>query len=579
MSAEQLSHEKKSEEESMSKVSSDSKSKALLSFLKSSPAPVRPDFQDAKVDNEAKPKTSITILKREAESVTITSGETIASRELAVNEATAAPAVKKAEKRRKNKTKGDNSSSPKPLTNEPVSKEHVSTVISQEVQVKVANAEVNTVEPIQTVNRSHQLRTTRNQIGKLIITPSTSNAFRPNQGMTVTWELPETFINSADSGKVNLVIGLSRFGSAINSPCIIAKQIGRFFESFTDSLGQLFVRGKISFYAPRSAGRFAYRLFDQSSTEKSRITLATSSDYFVELDEPNLDFSLKFVHDLFEDKKEKNSPFKAVSQFTTLIESIRPFSLGRGPRAADRINKVIACIDLAIQSLIEHGKILDAALEIQPNSTQQSPTGITVARKIHLETFSLFTAVNRNRVIKDCLPKDQISAINNIMSCYCKLLQRFFSSMETLQNSRKLFFLFHPASSSIQLSNIVIENLNSAIIAKISSLIPSVDFEYVREGIRRRIHDLILQSNLVPPGTTIELYGSSKNNFGNSSSDVDMCILFPPGYSEKYATPEDRGKLMEVIGNHLIASNMLDVQIIATARIPVVNFRDPVTGE
>jgi hypothetical protein len=586
--------------------STESKSKALLSFLKSSPAPARPESAPTtEAETEVKP---VMILKRDkapanalavdtavaAVDIAVDTKETIVT---ATDSATSpTSSSKKSEKRRRNKAKdlnydtasatSSNAQALKPqLTS--TAKTQAKFAESKVAESKAAEPVPAAAEPVAAVNRSHQLRTTRNQSGKLVIMSSASNLFRPNQGMTVLWELPQSVIHATGSEKANLVIGLTRYGSAINLPCIIAKQIGRPTESFLDSKsGQVCVRGKISFFAPRSAGRFVYRLFDQSSTEKSRATLATSSDYFVELDEPNLDLSLKFIHELFVDKKDKNSSFKAVVQFTSFIDGIRPFSLGRGPRTADRMRKIIMCINLAIESLIEHGKVLDAALQLQessssstPQQQQQSLTGVSIARKIHVETFGLFVALDRNKIIRDSLPVDEISTINNIMACYCKLLQRFFSSMETLQHARKISFSFIPASPSIQVSNIVIENLNTAIIQKISSLIPSVDFEYLREGIRRRIHDLIAQSSLVPPGTTVELYGSSKNNFGNSSSDVDMCILFSSGYSERFATtPEDRGKLMESIGNHLIASNMLDVQIIATARIPVVNFRDPVTG-
>ena len=41
-------------------------------------------------------------------------------------------------------------------------------------------------------------------------------------------------------------------------------------------------RGKVQFHAPKSAGVFVYRLFDNQSREKSMYTLGTSLAFVVE---------------------------------------------------------------------------------------------------------------------------------------------------------------------------------------------------------------------------------------------------------------------------------------------------------
>lgn len=67
------------------------------------------------------------------------------------------------------------------------------------------------------------------------------------------------------------------------------------------------------------------------------------------------------------------------------------------------------------------------------------------------------------------------------------------------------------------------------------------------------------------------------NNFGSEGSDIDMCLVLPSGAAP--ATSEEKVKLIERLGEALTATGMKDVHTRSTARIPIVQFKEPLTGK
>ena len=78
--------------------------------------------------------------------------------------------------------------------------------------------------------------------------------------------------------------------------------------------------GRIPFHAPKAAGPFVYRLFDQGSKEKNLITLGTSPLFTVKISDMEVTSNLKFCFEAFADK----SYMKAVTQVqhTTVHHSL-----------------------------------------------------------------------------------------------------------------------------------------------------------------------------------------------------------------------------------------------------------------
>jgi hypothetical protein len=42
-----------------------------------------------------------------------------------------------------------------------------------------------------------------------------------------------------------------------------------------DIFGNIIIKGRLQFHAPKAAGKFVYRLFDQTTKERTLITLGT----------------------------------------------------------------------------------------------------------------------------------------------------------------------------------------------------------------------------------------------------------------------------------------------------------------
>ena len=90
--------------------------------------------------------------------------------------------------------------------------------------------------------------------------------------------------------------------------------------------------------------------------------------------------------------------------------------------------------------------------------------------------------------------------------------------------------------------------------------------------------------------TILKIFGSSHNNFGSDSADLDMCIWHPDfddsrsshsntNGNDNAGVKEERNSVIQAIGEFLRDKmGMQEVQIRSTARIPIVLFRDPHSG-
>lgn len=169
-------------------------------------------------------------------------------------------------------------------------------------------------------------RTMRNQPGTIVIHGATTNRqqqglVRPRQEIEARWSIPlsnirlllsdalkkqdtDNVLETKDNAEVKLLqddirstlqlsIGLFRLGTESNynshskqNTSIISKEI----ESF--QIHDDMVMGKVPFYAPRTPGNVVFRMYMESNPIP---TLATSSPICVQLLDPDLDPTLRFV--------------------------------------------------------------------------------------------------------------------------------------------------------------------------------------------------------------------------------------------------------------------------------------------
>jgi len=166
---------------------------------------------------------------------------------------------------------------------------------------------------------------------------------------------------------------------------------------------------------------------------------------------------------------------------------------------------------------------------------------------------------------------DRLIQILKCLTLYCPIHERFFETVEKRrQHFEKLGFEPRPGLQGIHHG--VVVRVQQEIEELLPSLLPSEDFAEKREALRARLENLLVESGGVPPGSRLIIFGSSANNFGRDTSDMDMCV-FTPG------PIDDRSELVRSISRALEASeDVIELNLRDTARIPIVMFKDSVTG-
>ena len=102
-----------------------------------------------------------------------------------------------------------------------------------------------------------------------------------------------------------------------------------------------------------------------------------------------------------------------------------------------------------------------------------------------------------------------------------------------------------------------------------------------------------MSAGVISANVQLCFFGSTANNIGSDGADVDMCLNYPPG--EDVVSPESKAEVITKIGEAfqmiLPSTNtgintgtcagsalFTEVKAIPTARIPVVNFKDVLSG-
>lgn len=440
-----------------------------------------------------------------------------------------------------------------------------------------------------------QFRTTRNRCARLsismnqqgrrdqdIICTENNNAVRPGWHMTVHWEMP---LSELKKSETDYVIALLRLGSPTNSSSIVSKHVESNSKTTTvgiDNNGVQVVKGKIPFHAPKSAGIFVYRLFDQATKDKIFVTLGTSMAFKVDLLDLDVTTSLKFCVDLFQEKSHQ----RAISQLRTTVVGMR--NSGRHINGENPNSILSKCVDYMIEVSIQAMQSLEAAKSKVSNDKetegaekkQDDEAWVTVkqAGKLQKDIYDTFCSIQYNEISWSMLGEIYQLRILRTQELFCPLVGRYFFTPQARDECRQSEFNFIPAPCTSR--NQLQEKLSLAYLEKaihdiLPSLLPSPDFHIRRENARMRVQKAICSSGVVPENTELVLYGSSRNNFGTDSADLDMCMIFPPNVNIAII---DRPALIERLAEILGKIGMTEVSSRATARIPIVQFKDPQTG-
>jgi len=426
----------------------------------------------------------------------------------------------------------------------------------------------------------------------------------PGFHMNVKWQLPLKELMANPDG--NFCIGLVRYGSPTNNPCIIAKRIdlsGRATMRTVSKDGIEMLGGSIQFHAPKSAGVFVYRFFDQSTKERTMITLATSTSFAVDLTDVDVTSNLKNCVECFQDRAHQ----KGLNQFSSTIKGMR--NSGKSIQGASAQFYLCKCVQAVLEIIRMSTIQLDEAAK-ERNHSQQGVTpqsdvtsaidrlavpmesaidSASISKKEKDESISTrqnfrlqsdahdaLCTLSSNSVAWLILPDDLKFSIAAIEELYCSIFNRYFSSFASRDAARVSDLGFVPeVPKNATFNESVLLKLDSSISSLMPTLLPQPDFHTKRESARLRIENALRGSGVVPSTTQIVLYGSSSNNFGSDGADLDMCMIFPIDFD---VPQEKRPEIIEKIAESLSASGMLEVSARSTARIPIVQFTDPLTG-
>ena len=103
--------------------------------------------------------------------------------------------------------------------------------------------------------------------------------------MLVSWQLPEGVARALTTQAASLVVGLVRFGVATNKTSVVNKNVAVAGGAVGQPAGPGVAGGRVEFHAPRSAGVFVYRIFDEA---EPTATYASSPPFAVGVQVPTL---------------------------------------------------------------------------------------------------------------------------------------------------------------------------------------------------------------------------------------------------------------------------------------------------
>jgi hypothetical protein len=458
----------------------------------------------------------------------------------------------------------------------------------------------------------------RTRGGKPSVSPaSMSVPLGPNHPLIVEWEIPFEVMDRYSKGQGTLVLGLIRMASASNNSCVVAKKISESKKtSISDipgSADRKLIGGDINFFAPKAAGVYVFRLFDNSTKDAAVNTIATSQPFVVQISGRDVTSNLRYAMDLL---KKPDSEIMGLVSLRSAVEGMA----GPGQRVDNDSPEalldgaVALIIDILHRSMVspdayaESIASLRAALEAEaaaedvpdllPSDEMPSEAGEKAESKVaelikskisvdrlHSEALETIVAMKNSSIVCQLLSPERVKTLSMLTTVFCPLLNRFFPSPDVIQRARLLRFghIMSPFPSILtaQSINVASKALMREMEAKLATLFPSNDFWTQRDEVRMRLLSWLSRSGAISGTLTLEIFGSSKNGFGSNGADLDMCIM-PAGGLNQFRGADSTAAIREVIERIGAAlreeAGMKDVEIRSTARIPIVLFRDPVTG-
>ncbi|CAM9391220.1 unnamed protein product [Pylaiella littoralis] len=462
-------------------------------------------------------------------------------------------------------------------------------------------------------------RTVKNQFGLLYLAyPNGAGGgpqrVRPSAHLTVRWELPAGCIDGIGRPRrelgggaepQRLMVGLFRLGVGSNTAGIISKKMFERPPRGVREPREMLV-GTVPFYAPKSVGLFVFRIYDANDPVD---TLATSHAWQVDAQGRDVELSLRFVLNQLRSTDGKGSVMGALAQLAHLLGHLQTAPPQRYNRSVGSAlwNAVLSARNqLGGVKLNSSGSALgnggagknggngggSARGGRQATHDKDAAADDRKLRAVHGAVWCVLNAIVKNpaagALLADAPPQmDPFNKKGTSLPCvavcklwqstFCSFEERYFDTPQALAKHHRDDFGFTPSKARVEdIDQTVLLSLADQMSALLPQLLPSADFEDKRERVRVSLERSLMKQlpEMIPKGSTLRVFGSSINGFGNDGADLDMCIEYANGNQQ----PEDSGALIESIAGKLKAAGMTEVDSRPTARIPIVIFKDTGSG-
>ncbi|CAN0356357.1 unnamed protein product, partial [Ectocarpus sp. 6 AP-2014] len=342
-------------------------------------------------------------------------------------------------------------------------------------------------------------------------------------------------------------------------------------------------------------GSFVFRIYDASDPVG---TLATSHAWQVDAQGRDVELSLRFVLNQLRSTDGKGSVMGALAQLSHLLghlETAPPQRYNRSVGSALWNAVTSARKQLKGVKLTSSGKGGGGGGGGgTSNRDKDSAADDRKLRAVHGAVWCVLNAIVKNpaagALLAEAPPQMDPFNINRKgaslpcvavcrlwQSTFCLFEEHYFETPQALAKHYKDDFGFTPSEARLEdIDQAVLSSLTDQMSALLPTLLPSPDFGEKREKVRASLERTLMKQlpKMIPKGSTLRVFGSSSNGFGNDGADLDMCIEYARGVQH----PDDAGALIESIAEKLKAAGMTKVDSRPTARIPIVIFNDGASG-
>ncbi|DAZ95101.1 TPA: hypothetical protein N0F65_001703 [Lagenidium giganteum] len=390
-----------------------------------------------------------------------------------------------------------------------------------------------------------------------------------------------------------LVVGLFRLGQPTNDKPIFVKQV--LFENKLNK-NYRFVNTRITFRAPRSPGEFEFRVFEQLYDKDRRGKVGD--------DRNNGDDGGDATGGRMYSNATiaRSNKLKVIMEYSYFIDMLRgvqeKFAHGRDEGDAGAVlSSMISLLRLVeqVETVFLHGHLLLGDV-LEEYFTLLAVRPATIMRNFKpsdsipnpLETFhgtmrNLLNAIQMNRFLKEFIAADVLQKIEAFQTnYYCAVSGLFFLSAEEKAAFWTENFGFAPlvfgdavTREDLFQSPFVKDLVSEWVWNEAKQLIPDKqEFRSVRQHIYELLHDQVVSRLGVQ--ATLDVFGSSANEFGTATSDMDMCLVLksPTTLEEKQQILQDVVILLERRPD--LFTDIDTARL--TARIPIVMFKMKESG-